>query len=90
MGMKRALFAIFAFTACVTTNANTTTRGPQQAQADDVVCQEVQKPGSMLTHQVCRDRAEMDQEREQMRDVMLSPKAFKSCMGHSDHGGGCR
>ena len=89
--MKGALFAIFAFTACATTNANTPATAPQQAQADDdVVCQEVQRPGSLLTHQECRSRQEMDQEREQMRDVMLSPKAFKACMGHSDHGGGCR
>jgi len=88
--MKGALFAIFAFTACATTNANTIASAPQQAQADDVVCQEVQRPGSMLTHQVCRQRAEMDEEREQMRDLMLTPKALKSCMGHGDHGAGCR
>jgi hypothetical protein len=88
--MKGALFAIFAFTACATTNANTAASGPQQAQADDVVCQEVQKPGSMLTHQVCRPRADIDQEREQMRDVMLAPKSLKSCMGQGINAGGCR
>jgi hypothetical protein len=90
MGMKDALFAIFVFSACATTRANTTASGPQQAQADEVVCQEVQRPGSMLTHQECRARADMDQERERMRDMMLAPRSTKSCMGHSDHGGGCR
>lgn len=89
--MKGALFAIFAFTACVTTNANTVATPTQQAQVDpDLVCQEVQRPGSMMTRQECRSRTEADQEREQMRDMMLSPKSIKDCMGHGDHGGGCR
>jgi hypothetical protein len=88
--MKAVLFAVFAFTACATTNPNPTATGPQQAGADDVVCQEMQRPGSMLTHQVCRERAEVDLERERMRDLMLTPKALKSCMGHGDHGAGCR
>jgi hypothetical protein len=88
--MKGALFAILAFTACATTTANTPASHVQEAQADDVVCQEVQRPGSLLTHRECRQRADMDEEREQMRDMMLTPKSMKSCMGHSDHGGGCR
>jgi len=79
--MKGVLLAILV-SACATTNTNATNGPPgatpaQQASGDEQVCQEVSRPGSMMTRTECRPRAEVDAEREQMRTWMTTPKAAK-------------
>jgi hypothetical protein len=84
--MKGVLLAILV-SACATTNTNmaasTATSGPpgaptpqQQASGDDEqVCQEVSRPGSLMTRTVCRPKSEVVDDREQMRTWMSTPKA---------------
>jgi hypothetical protein len=82
--MKGVLLVILV-SACATTNTNSATSGPpgatqpqQQASGVDVqVCQEVSRPGSLMTRTECRPKADVDAEREQMRTWMTTPKAAK-------------
>ena len=75
--MKGMLLAILV-SACATTNTNTATSGPgatAQAGGDEQVCQEVSRPGSLMTRTECRPKSEVDNDREQMRTWMATPKA---------------
>lgn len=91
--MKGAILAILV-SACATTSSNTATNGPpgatppQQAGGDEQVCQEVQRPGSLLTRTECRPKSEVDAEREQMRTWMTTPKAAKDFPSTTTPGAG--
>jgi hypothetical protein len=89
--MRGALFAIVV-SACVSTNTKPATSGPpgaqQQASDDEQVCQEVSRPGSLLTRTECRSKADADADREQMRTWMTTPKASKDFPSTSQPGSG--
>jgi hypothetical protein len=74
--MKGVLLVILV-SACATTN---TASGPPGATAragdgEEQVCQEVSRPGSLMTRTECRPKTDVDNDREQMRTWMATPKA---------------